>query len=222
MMRSDKSAVKSFNNLPSLVDANTMLVSEGKLQLALQTLQPLFIKHQMQNYWGISLLHRHWHIESDEIALQKRREKGLRTELIMRPSKDPSTEIYPSNFFLVESRPYLLPFEYSCDEHARVANEMLRMAPDFIPDLLHAFSLCDFFDTFGLIVVRDASRTDLEFVEYTFPNRVSVVREMVKDYRNKDKLVETAWGFSSSNVAMACKSKCFETKDHPQYHDPNS
>ena len=59
-----------FNNLPSIEVANENVQVSNKLNRALKVLGPIFLKHNMFNTWGISLLHKHFVIDNTEKPIQ--------------------------------------------------------------------------------------------------------------------------------------------------------
>ena len=57
-----------YNSLPSIADAGTNLKPED-IALLTSTIGPVFVKHEVQNLFGITLLRNHFPLDSDELLV---------------------------------------------------------------------------------------------------------------------------------------------------------
>jgi hypothetical protein len=212
---------KAYNALPSLATAHTMLMAEKNLDIARERLRPVFLRHKAERFWGLSLLHRHWPLEAGEIAVQSYHPNLDGYEYRTMPVKRYFDYPWPSSMIVAERPRMFNVFEWSTDNFARTANEFLSDSPRFLDEVYEEFCGNELCSVFGISLARDVTCNGNELVEHTLENRVSVIREVRPDQIARHTLTETLWVFSDDKVGMVCKSKCFETDQHQQYHDPN-
>lgn len=59
---------QNYNSLPSIADAGTDL-KPADIALLTSTIGQVFVKHEVQNLFGIILLHNHFSLDADEILV---------------------------------------------------------------------------------------------------------------------------------------------------------
>ena len=57
-----------YNSLPSIADAGTNL-RPADIALLTSTIGPVFVKHDIQKLFGMTLLHNHFSLDADEILV---------------------------------------------------------------------------------------------------------------------------------------------------------
>jgi len=219
----------NFNDLPSIEVANENVQLTDKLNQALAVLGPIFLKHNMFNSWGISLLHKHFVINDHEIPIQNVEIENNRKLFVTIPRAIKiDNEIYPAVYKL-EDFGNLIPLEFSTDTSALIANNELKNNPEFVQEFYSTLVENDLIDYFGLIYGKTFN-TSFELVEFNYEERISILKEVPANEVNEMKLIQTSWFFSAEAPDGKCKSKCMsycsksgENHDHGHtaYHDPN-
>jgi hypothetical protein len=218
-----------FNSLPTIESANASLEIGNKLETALDLLGPIFLRHDLHTFWGVSLLHNHFQLEQNEKATQKIVQKGNRKWYVTEPQTciDESV-LYPA-VYKIGSDGELLPLEFTIDPIAFRANSMLAQKKHFVSDLCKALIDNALIQTFGIIYSKDLNPS-FELIEFNYSNRISVLKESLAKEVMGMSLIKTSWFFSPGLHGAKCTSKCFarcvvsngnHASDHPQYHDPN-
>lgn len=216
-----------FNSLPSIEEAFSSVESGGQLEHALVVLGRLFVKHRVHREWGLCLLHKHWRLKDGELPIQivkDRNEQELVTE--------PRGEGFKSDFFptvysvrLIRDDFVVCPVEFSTDRRALDANGLLLTHPAFTREFNEALVSNRLEQLFGLILARSVHLPGHELVEYTYSDRVSVLKEEpIRDDRAR--LIQTSWVFlDSKNPTVCVPNQCLAACDvtssgHSQYHSP--
>jgi hypothetical protein len=218
-----------FNNLPSIETANEAIQIANKLELAVSVLGPIFLKHKMYNSWGISLLHKHFSLEKNEMAIQDVECTENRKSYITIPRTNLfEKQFYPA-VFKIKKNGKLLPLEFSTDTSALMANNDLKNNPNFVEDFYKTLVNNDLDNTFGLIYGKEFNSA-YELVEFNFEERISILNETLYDDAKEMKLIQTSWFFSPNLNNGKCKTKCMSScsvsgenhsSSHSTYHDPN-
>jgi hypothetical protein len=222
-----------YNRLPCIELADAEMKSEGKLAVVLAELGPIFARHNMCDDWGISILHKHWLVNDDELPVQDIAWCEDYQEFVTCPrTTKPKKNISPSLFAVEPGRsPSLVPLEFSTDQCLSQNQRTLPANQAFITDFVGVMSTRDLFGTFGLIAVKEVSDPEHELVEFSYQNRVSVIREMKSREIDRKQLIQTSWRFMADASGLACRRECFvtcsvsgssHTRAHNALHNPNA
>jgi hypothetical protein len=85
-----------FNSLPSIESADAEMRRQNKLDNALAVLEPIFQRHSMCENWGITLLHKHWLVETNELPITDLSKADMPREYDLRPRTTFDKIFYPS------------------------------------------------------------------------------------------------------------------------------
>jgi len=217
-----------FNGLPSIEAADAEMRTQNKLNTAFSVLGPIFVKHDMCRTWGISLLHKHWSVQDEELPITVVSKVDAPREYELRPRMNFSKAFYPAILAVGEGSESLLePLEYSGDEAAQLAVEELCAKPEFVREFCNALTTNNLASAFGLGVPR-AVTNGFELVEFTYEERTSVSKELPSAQVAEMKVIETAWMFGKG-AAGTCEKSCFakcnvpgHTGTHTPVHKPPS
>jgi hypothetical protein len=222
-----------FNGLLAIEAADAKMRASNVLPFAVFKLGPLFARHNMCEFWGLSLLHKHWKLECDELPIQDVGTSRDRQEYITAPRTSFRKDFWPCVLAVgCQTGSTLIPLEFSSDPCAEEANSALRDCPDFSRDFCQTVLSNGLEQTFGLFVAKQKPRPGYELVEFNFEERVSVLRETLSAEARLHALIETSWLFLPDAAANACTTKCAKFCDatggahtgnsiHQVYHDPN-
>lgn len=219
----------AFNSLPTIEAATRMMNADGKLELVLHELEPIFTIHEMEDFWGICLLHKHWEVFPDELPMQQPVVGDEGIEYVSMPRSARSSDgYYPSVLSAIGKQPgRLRALEYSTDEVVAEAYGKLVANPDFAREVGQALVSLGLETTFGLTVCKGASDPGLELIETTTEDRVSIVREVKPNSISRTRLLPTAWTFSRYKNGLDCVKSCFqvccgvhEEATHTPAHQP--
>lgn len=217
-----------FNDLPSIEVANENVQLTNKLKLALTVLGPVFLKHNMFNSWGISLLHKHFEINNYEIPIQDSyREEDRKIFVTIPRTNSFLKKHFPAVLKLEDGN--LIPLEYSTDSSALLANKALQENPGFVKEFYNTLVENDLNNYFGLIYGKSID-PNYELVEFNYEERISILKEVPSEETIGMKLIQTSWFFSAESPDGNCNSKCMSycsvsgnnhSHGHTAYHDPN-
>jgi hypothetical protein len=219
-----------FNALPDIEVASADMKAKGKLSLAFSALAPIFARHNMCDSWGISLLHNHWQVEDGELPIQDAIRTDSPLEYETTPRQAPFTKKYwPSILAARDSHDAGLDaVEFSTQPDVETANCLLVRNSQFVSEVCSALRENNLADTFGLIVPKEVSSADLEFVEFN-EDKVSLLKETVSATNDPQNLIETSWRIVPTEVAGKCEKSCFSkcvvsggkhSHSHPKVHKP--
>lgn len=240
MMQNDASFAKQpdpghhllYNGLADVVEADRHLTASGRTAV-LDDLMDVIRAHEVQNFAGIRLLHRHCDIGVGEIMVEQDFEEDGTPALATRPEAftDLRRRVVPNSYRI--SGGQLQPLEYSDDPVVHEASDQLLARQGFLADFaatLHRHSMTD---TLGLMIAPrsfyqkpvPAGRPVL--VESSYDDiRWNVVRYHASDEFDPDKLLQTAWVVPDSLLAASCPSLCSmkcklgHNMEHEHLHPP--
>jgi hypothetical protein len=233
-MWSDASHYNSplFNSLPPIETADKEMRAKNRLNKALSVFGPVFAKHKMSGSWGISLLHRHWRIGNDELPIQDSPKIPGPREFITSPRHPNFPKSFSPAILAVEGKegPSLTPLEFSTDKRAHAAVQVLARNQEFVQEFCDAARENDLATTFGLIALKDVSSPELELVEFTHTERVSILREVPSTETDGKTFIQTCWRFKADANGIDCEASCFarctvsddggHSGDHAPAHAP--
>jgi hypothetical protein len=215
-----------FNALPDIEVASAEMKAKDKLSLAFATLAPIFVRHNMCDSWGISLLHNHWQVEDGDLPIQDVTRAATPLEYQTTPRRASFSKRYWPSILAVKEglEEGLEPVEFSTEYNVETANRLLNQNSHFVTEVSSALRKNNLADTFGLIVPKQVSSADLEFVEFN-EDKSSVLRETVSATNNPHNLIETSWRIVPTEVAGKCEKSCFSKctisgGSHSHSHSP--
>jgi hypothetical protein len=222
--------INRFNRLPDIEVASAEMKARGKLSLAFSALGPIFVRHNMCGSWGISLLHNHWMVEDGELPIQHLTRTETPAEYETRPRPASFAKTFWPSILAVKNgaESALKPVEFSTECEVEAANHLLSQNSGFVTEFCSALRQNDLANTFGLIVPKQVSSADLEFVEFN-EEKTSMLKETVSARNNPENLIETSWRFVPTEVAGKCEKSCFaqctvsggrHSHSHPKAHKP--
>jgi hypothetical protein len=209
---------RRFNALQSIEVVDQRMRAAGRLEQAREILGPVFIRHGVQDVWGIGLLHRHWSLADHEISLERCHDD----EYVSAPD-GLVRNVYPRTLG-VSKAGLFEPIEYSSEKNIRDACGLLSSGSRFSKEFRKKFVEFGFEDMFALVALKNAKRSGHGFLEHNDESRRSIVREVPVNSLDKSGQLQTAWYFSGeANVscAMTCGGYCQEFDNHHKVvHDP--
>ena len=219
-----------FNGLPEIEAADSFVRSSGSRARVLRRLSPIFFKHQVCDWFGLCLLHKHWQLEDDELPLQEITATNSRLTLTTTPQhRHSAAPVWPS-VFQVSGACGLQALEFSTDHRVGVANSILEERPAFGLDFCEAIAEEAVADCFGLCVIRPQTKAGLQFVEFNYAERVSITREITSLELGNKIPIQTQWRFHADAMANSCEASCFSQcivsgdgshrHAHPKAHKP--
>lgn len=212
---------RRFNSLMDLESAVQRMHAADRLDIANAKLQPLFVKYGLCDSWGIVLLHRHWRLKQDEVALQEFTTRSGRHEYATRPVRKSSASIVPSTL-RTSPKGQLQAIEFATHLVARRAYQALARRPAFVRELCEALVEWDLEDTFGLAAIK-WTRPGRQWIELTNSGRTSIVWDAPKGEFRSDRLIPTSWQFfqaaRESSSHMGCWATCVIPKNGSHYKD---
>lgn len=216
-----------FNCLPSIEDADAEMRAKNKLNLALEKLGSIFVKHGVCETFGISLLHKHWSVSPGELPITDLSINETPREYELRPREQFPKKFYPSILVAKSDSISLQPLEFSADPYTVNAFERLCEKPAFVNEFRDVILRNDLSDVFGLGVPRPATE-GFELVEFTNEGRCSVSKEVPEIEAKAMPVIETGWMFSGDATA-GCTASCFakcnvpgHSPSHTPVHAPGS
>ena len=108
-----------FNALQSIEAIDRRMRASGYLEQACAILGPIFIRHGVQDVWGIGLLHRHWLLADNEISVERYHDGDY-----VSVPKGRYREVCPRTLGVTKAGLFE-PIEYSSDKHVRNACRVL-------------------------------------------------------------------------------------------------
>ncbi len=220
-----------YNNLPSIEFADAAMREGDKLNLAFSAFRPIFLRHNMCDKWGISILHRHWRLEEDEIPIQEVIASDSPKEFETYPrTNTAATDFWPSLLAVNEDGcQSLQTLEFSSDPFTKEAYRLLKDSEDFVQDFCVAAKAHNLSNTFGLIATKSVT-PGFGLVEFNFDDRSSVLKETASPELAGKRLFETSWRFAPEQTNASCEGSCFarcianpdgsHPSDHPHAHTP--
>lgn len=178
-----------YNFLLSADDSYNGLLKTG---FDVCSLEPLFLKYDVQEKFNLSLLHRHYFKDDDEILVSK----NVGEKIITSPEKINGNLPTPTVFALTENS--YIPYEYSNAEKPIDFNIYI----NFFNELFHCLQKAGVQQYLGLNYQCDDSKN---YVEHT------VEREnILTPYEGEipdGKFIPTSWSFAKSCPTRGCKAK---------------
>lgn len=209
-----------YNSLPSIEAADRYVSSNYLVEKMSTCVGELFIRHGISQHWGISLLHRHWDIEDEEVPGEVVEFRSNLTEYIMKPRRSANFGRYvPCVIGFYDHGPQAL--EFSSDPRAVEAYEVLRQKEQFLAEVHRSLLAAQLHMTFGLSSLKPTTSTDRWLVEFTQETRESIVREMPRPDQNGGDFVQTFWAFevhAGGACYRVCARSCSGGKNHRRYH----
>lgn len=184
-------------------------------------------------HWGISLLHKHWLLRDQEIPVQYIRGVKPTRELVTIPKSDvPDNYLWPR---ILAARsdllPPLEPIEFTTDKSAAIPCGLLESSQGFTREFAATVTRNGLVTTFGLCLRQEPADAEMEWIEFNYSGRVSVLKETISAETDRKSLIETSWYFVPDVLGATCKSKCLSgctvggsgghSHSHSDYHDPN-
>ena len=216
-----------FNGLPTIEDADAEMRKHNKLAIALEVMEPIFLKHSMCDKWGLTLLHKHWAVTNGEVPVSDQSKTNAPKEYELRPRSNFDGVLSPSILAVRHgSTSSLEPLEYCGTIESASSSADLNAKPEFVRDVCRALDANDLSRTFGIGTPRTVPE-GFELVEFTYEGRSSVMKEMASAEVVGMPVIETGWMFSGS-VTGKCVKSCFakcntkgHTPSHSKAHNPN-
>jgi hypothetical protein len=195
-----------YNNLPFVGAADEYVENGGLAEKMALRVREIFLRHELADYWGISLLHRHWPIESDEVPAEDAIfDKGL-PAYVMRPALRNSGDIYVPCLISIEDASFET-LEFSSRPDALNAFHQLQQRDVFLQELREALLPDGLNQVFGLGSVRQVSDERNRLVEFSYGDRAPVMRETPFSQIADSDLIQTFWTFSAHMVQdQLCES----------------
>ncbi|KAK4499425.1 hypothetical protein PRZ48_009939 [Zasmidium cellare] len=140
---------KDFNTLPTLGDAHNMFKDRNAETYLYGPIRDVFLKHNMEDRYGISLLHRHFSMGPNERLVEY---GAVSTPWTLDETDDHEIEamggyVVPQNYRL-DSDDDLLPFEYEMQYERPSGGNGI--PPEFLYDLKQTLKKYNLSNVFGL------------------------------------------------------------------------
>jgi hypothetical protein len=222
---------RRFNSLADIEVADRERKASGSLEIVMSLVTPIFVKYGMCECWAITLLHNHWPVSETELPIQETTASSSPMEMESTPHDMEFTKAFwPMTVAVSEDGSRFEPMEFTTDPQAAISNAALESNPAFereFQDTLRSHKLAG---SFGLIVPKENSLPEFEFVEYNPKGRISIVKEVLSSETDKTKLIETSWRVNPLEVAGTCTKSCFSrctvsgsshSHDHTPVHSPS-
>lgn len=194
----------AFNDLPSVTDAGNALQAKGGHDIIHETLGPLFVKHGIEEKFGLGLLHRHFEMAPSERLVEY---NSTSTPWDAADAQNIGGMLLSQSWLFGDNQ--LVPYEF-CYSHGNAARAQ-RLSQDatlasmgrFLEEL-HAMLLAFGLDkTLGLrrhpglqfegLVEVTAGRANINFHPSVMSPKEST---------------ETAWFFDPEYIKRGCTCKC--------------
>jgi hypothetical protein len=221
-----------FNSLADVEVADKERKASGSLEIAMSLVAPIFVKYGMCDKWAITLLHNHWSVSETELPIQETTVTLSPMEMESTPHAiDFAKPFWPLTLAVSENGATLEPMEFTTDPQAAISNSALEENPDFTKEICETLRSNNFAGMFGLIVPKENSLSELEFVEYNPEGRISIVKETLSSDADRTKLIETSWRVNPFDLAGKCEKSCFSrctvsggkhSHDHAPAHKPGA
>jgi hypothetical protein len=194
---------EGFNTLPLLEPAHNMFVDRNAEKYLNGPIRDVFLKHNMQDRYGVSLLHRHFSMDSDERLVEY---GAISTPWTLYETDDHEIEamggyIVPQNYRLNDNDE-LCPFEFEM-QYDRPSGAS-GITPEFLHDLNQVFQEHNLSDVFGLR--KRGPPTDLT-LEITQGRANIMIRPLESE---EQRTVPAFWAFGSGEPKMLqCYIYCY-------------
>jgi hypothetical protein len=198
-VRTDLSAAH-YNQLPLLGDADDFVRANGLIDRMKLCVGDLLVQHELNHSWAVYLLHHHWEIADSEFPGEDPQHQTDSFAYLMRPVARASVSAYvPCLIGVRENQLYAL--EFSCSSHASAAYAVLCGRPSFLNAFQSTLTANGLDKHFGLGIIRATSKQDLGWVEFTQPERGSLLKEVSSGAIDPRHLVQTSWAFKAPEAA---------------------
>jgi hypothetical protein len=210
-----------YNSLISVEEADEKAHQSGVLSLFLEEATHIFHKHNMQNRFGVALLHKHYECGENQHMIQYEEIIKDESALVTRPvHAAPQQEgAVPVIWSLIEGKYH--PLEYSTDSLACELYRSGDIPQAFLEEFSDLLRFSPIGCQIGLAVVNRKLHENapgafgaLEFSDLMDQSSVVLMRNR-DEYR--DRTIRTAWSFSFGGNDCV-KSGCFI--DGSGYHNP--
>ena len=223
-----------YNRLPVVEDADKYVNRNDLVSVMTMKVGNIFLRHEIEEYWGIGLLHHHWPIYSGEKPAEDMVNGSDGLEYITKPQENSRAGYVPSllaaNNLAVDGRLFS-SLEFSSDQVAGEAFRILVNKTEFLADLYAALVGSGLQNYFGLSSLKAAPSSNLTFMEYTQEDRASVLRLVSQEKLLGTNFIQTGWSFSKEKTADNCKRSCAKLcnvpaggghySSHTALHNPN-
>lgn len=213
--------VGAFNKLPSLNEAHSQFMAMDGFKVLEGFLHSLFLRYQMTEKFGMTLLHSHFVLNDHEILVEA---NGTSTPWDLRGADSTSTgfakydgAIKPSSWMVTDD--HLRAFEFYFDRNTGTSG--IDPSASFVEELSTILRANKLSNALGLYQIADNSTGQIEVTEgranVTFPfDRVAQ-----SDIINSDKYIQTSWQFPSTSTGKPlarnwCAKVCI--KAHIELH----
>lgn len=193
-----------YNAMPDVQNADADIRRSGALERALAVMAPIFEAHDVTDFCGINLLHKHWMVDAVEIPLQIRRPHADAFELVTSPRRMRNRAATPSSWALrVEgAASRFVPFEFSTDAEVQRCAGLLEPKRAFFAAVGEALITHRLFACFGISIMPRVPLSDnpqARMVEMSSASsRASLVRPV--EIEDTSALIQTGWMFSAGKV----------------------
>lgn len=214
-----------FNGLSAIEVADEEMHDQNKLGIALSALGPIFMRYEVCDTWGISLLHKHWPLEDGERPVQEAIHKNGEMQFVTRPRALHLSGPHAPSVFRVAPGPHLDAIEFSTDHQVFSAHDALSGKPDFVNEFCRAVVANNLQDTFGLIANKLIDDEEW-LVEFNYAGRMSVLRRSTTEDPKEGRYIQTSWRFAKDASGIDCHFRCLSscqssTDGHIRNHPPD-
>jgi hypothetical protein len=198
-----------YNSLPLVEEADALVRENRLIEKMTRCVGGSFIRHEVNNQWGVALLHHHWNITDDEMPGEDMRIYNNSKEYVTKPVLKSVSQRYAPSLIAFDGF-HFQALEFSSDQFVVEAFEVLRDKGTFFAELATSLSTARLNIHFGLVAIRNASNENHWLVEYTEDERLSIVKEIPFNLLNPESLVQTSWIFEPLQEMMPgrCKRTC--------------
>lgn len=176
-----------FDNLRYLEDAQKELESRNLTREDLMPVRELFHKHHVQKQLGLTILHRHFNMASNERLVEYGK---VTTPWILRSDEIFGGKIVPRVWALHKGELY--PTEFGFNPFGETTYPDIIFSSEFFSEFKDLFSKLSLDDLFGLTVLDNGNPLDMPGVERTI-GRVSLNIPFQEGETNNT--VEAVWTF---------------------------
>jgi hypothetical protein len=222
----DQFDVDVFNSLGTVEDADREIRQDDRLQAYLHAASELFLAHNMQSRFGVSLLHKHDDCAEGEHMIEFEENFAGETSLVSRPITQTPSQAGAAPVVWMLRGSTLFPLEYSTDQFVSEIYAAGSISDKFLGGFAALAESSLIAKCFGLAIARrkfnERAKPGEGAIEFTgLGGRCNVVRLRPRaEYENR--AIQTVWTFGDDENDKGCDRSCFidGSGNHVPHHKP--
>ncbi|KAI1635624.1 hypothetical protein F4809DRAFT_613377 [Biscogniauxia mediterranea] len=213
---------KHYDSLPDIMDASKALATSGALDSLASTIGSVFVKHGVENVFGLILLHRHFDMEPTELLVGF---GHVSVPWNTTCNRGEMNNVKPISWrFLPEG---IVPYEFTTDKATVLPESQGYDA--FVQELGDLLKAMHLDQLLGLCQIPESSIRSPATMEFTSGRANVTVPDVMWVLDSESAAVEASWQFETQGttdgpgpvVFKKCKNKCeykAATQTHTQRH----